>query len=738
MKLEILQFFKECSYSSLIILFIISLLYFVESLERSIFSIALVPYINYSSYEYSLLVGPIFTVVYSLSGVFLSFLFDHFEEKKQKNNSNTNGKSQISQSNSPSLLPSSITNNPSKLLNIYNKLKILIYNNLNYFFLSLSTIIFSLAFYLTIFSTKFYHIVIIRIIMGINQSIITPLSINIIKNNFVMKFLSISYTIFNSTSYFSYSFLLSVNILIYNLYGWKLNYIIFGILGLILGVCLPFFIIFDNKNIKNDEDLSPLLISPNNKLYNNSSFSMSSNLSDFSHSPIFSKLINRNSSFHKEISSSSTDVATSSSSSLPSSSSSTSLSNSTASNVSPVHPSTVSPSFSSQNLTSSDSNNNFLCRENEIILPSSSSTSPSDEEVTDTILKKLHFIIFRHFLKFPSVFIIYLATGFRLAGGYIWSSYTFAYFSDFYTTDPDYNGSCKFSYNTDNSFTSSSNDTSTFSSLYTLLNTSITSSRSLASNDGICTSDYPYCVDGDCKSLTEFPWHGKGMDNIVLISYMSWVPIVGSAFGSIICGIIIDKIVKKYEKNVNNNSNIIDNLFLSYRTRILSCSLSCFLSLPLVLISLYLQNPYCFLILILSGFIGEIYFSQALTIISSDYFLPSKLLTSGVAFFMLVITIIGSSSPLLVSYLLSTSHFNNNKEYIIKIKDFFPNNNIINYSVINNDYKDLQSVLLILLFSSYFLSGLFYFISYFFLFPDKKEKEIVIPDVEEDEELISQ
>jgi hypothetical protein len=46
--------------------------------------------------------------------------------------------------------------------------------------------------------------------------------------------------------------------------------------------------------------------------------------------------------------------------------------------------------------------------------------------------------------------------------------------------------------------------------------------------------------------------------------------------------------------------------------------------------------------------VGEVYLSQALTVISDNTVIPPRLITSAVALFMLVVTIIGGSSPLLI------------------------------------------------------------------------------------------
>ncbi|CAM9346343.1 unnamed protein product, partial [Heterosigma akashiwo] len=43
--------------------------------DRYIYSVSKVPFINYSSYEYGLLAGPVFSVVYTVSAIAMSSTF---------------------------------------------------------------------------------------------------------------------------------------------------------------------------------------------------------------------------------------------------------------------------------------------------------------------------------------------------------------------------------------------------------------------------------------------------------------------------------------------------------------------------------------------------------------------------------------------------------------------------------------------------------------------------------------
>jgi len=104
----------------------------------------------------------------------------------------------------------------------------------------------------------------------------------------------------------------------------------------------------------------------------------------------------------------------------------------------------------------------------------------------------LHEVIFVHWWKHPSIFVLCFATAIRIGGGYIWSSYTGVFFSDLFIKE-DGSIDCLFSY---------SNSTTT--GLY---------------NDNACGSDYPYCVNSVCSALTESPWHNQVRKSVFLFLF---------------------------------------------------------------------------------------------------------------------------------------------------------------------------------------------------------------------------
>jgi hypothetical protein len=166
------------------------------------------------------------------------------------------------------------------------------------------------------------------------------------------------------------------------------------------------------------------------------------------------------------------------------------------------------------------------------------SPKKSNNSFLSRIWGTIHEIAFIYWWKNPGIYLLCLATGVRLGGGYIWSSYTGVFFSDLFATQED-SIHCSYSYNPDDPHPDVNN---------------------------VCGSDYPYCVDGDCKVLTEFPWHNQGMSAMHIESYMSWVPIVGSALGSFLGGLISDKITS-YCDSTAGTGKAISVLFLYFSNR---------------------------------------------------------------------------------------------------------------------------------------------------------------------------
>jgi MFS family permease len=181
---------SSVSFSAILTLSILSAIYFIENYDRSLISVSPIPYIDYSSYEYSLLSGTLFALVYTLSGLFFS------------------------------------------ITNIFNQYRV--------YSIAFASFIFSLVIFLVPFAKTFYQQALIRIVMGLAQSVITPFSSGIISSHFHEKYRGIAFSIFNFGAYLSFALALSLGTFIYDTFGWKAGYYLFGLFGIFLSILTTF------------------------------------------------------------------------------------------------------------------------------------------------------------------------------------------------------------------------------------------------------------------------------------------------------------------------------------------------------------------------------------------------------------------------------------------------------------------------------------------------------------------
>lgn len=186
---------------ALLILFFLSFIYFLENFDRALISVSPIPYVDYGSYEYSILAGPAFTIVYTLGGVFFALLSYHDPASAGKHAT------------------------PQK----WNKFAIL----------SLTTFIFSGAFLATAYALYFWQQVLVRLVMGLSQSIITPFSTSIISDYFPPAMRGAAFGLFNSGTYLSFALTLSLGIYVYTEYGWQAGYLVFGLIGVAFSLVMP-------------------------------------------------------------------------------------------------------------------------------------------------------------------------------------------------------------------------------------------------------------------------------------------------------------------------------------------------------------------------------------------------------------------------------------------------------------------------------------------------------------------
>jgi hypothetical protein len=112
----------------------------------------------------------------------------------------------------------------------------------------------------------------------------------------------------------------------------------------------------------------------------------------------------------------------------------------------------------------------------------------------------------------PAVILLCLATGVRLGGGYVWSAYTSVFFSELYV---DEGTSCTYS-NPSVNATASLQSIMPGSSSSSFGGASFGGARTAAAGDGVCDQDYPYCIEGICKDLSDTPWHNQGAAQLTI------------------------------------------------------------------------------------------------------------------------------------------------------------------------------------------------------------------------------
>lgn len=421
--------------SSLVTLAVLTLLYFFENFDRYLIAVSPIPYIDYTSYEYSLLAGPAFTIVYTVGGLLFALYYSHRDERASAEAAAAVG-----------------TDSSRWKL---SKLNVL----------SLCSGIFSLAFAATAFGVTFWQQVIVRIVMGLTQSVITPFSTSIIKDLFPPSACGSAFGIFNSGTYFAFSFSLSLGTFLYHQYGWQAGYLLFGIIGMGISLLIPFLRCFISQhdsthaaNASHQAGLDPSDPSSTGE-YNGS---------------------DRLDEGHLRV-----DITEEGSSEFVSprfrASDSDSSSSTITAHAGSIHSQTqrvfVSP-MATHRAASADLD---LSTHNPLLPTSAPSRAlpRGRESLFQNMKHSLREIFFRHWWRTPGVLLVCLATGIRLGGGYIWSGYTGVFFSELFVVDSD-SDTCQYSFNS-----------------------------TQPSVTGMCSEDYPYCRSGDCSALADYPWHNK-------------------------------------------------------------------------------------------------------------------------------------------------------------------------------------------------------------------------------------
>ena len=355
---------------ALLILGFLSVIYFLENFDRALISVSPIPYVDYGSYEYSVLAGPAFTIVYTLGGVFFALLSYH----------------------DPHSLATKDGAGTWKL----NKFAIL----------SITTLVFSAAFLTTAFALYFWQQVLVRLVMGLSQSIITPFSTSIISDYFPPEMRGAAFGIFNSGTYLSFALTLSLGIYVYVEFGWQAGYIVFGLIGIGFSLIMPTLSYLKaNPSPASPEDSNRQSAEPNRAGLEDKhgvapSVDIDTKAVIFNHlhsvrtAPEYNPLLL---STHQD-------------------------------------PHTLSKNSNNESQGKTKSNEVWQT----LVEPQSwAAKFTSMGEIT-------YEIVCVRWRNQPGIYLLCLATGIRIGAGYVWSAYTGAFFSDLFETE---DGSCTYSYN---------------------------------------------------------------------------------------------------------------------------------------------------------------------------------------------------------------------------------------------------------------------------------------------------
>jgi MFS family permease len=154
----------------------------VEQMDRYVFQVAPIPYVDYNSYTYSLLAGTLFSTMYCVGNLTFSVWNEYLS---------------------------------------FNRVTVV----------AVASLFSSLALFCVPFVQNFWQLGLLRVLMGISQSPITTFSSSLIKDCFIEELRGVAFGLFDSGTFFGFAFSLTVGTIIYDRMGWQAPYIIFGLIG---------------------------------------------------------------------------------------------------------------------------------------------------------------------------------------------------------------------------------------------------------------------------------------------------------------------------------------------------------------------------------------------------------------------------------------------------------------------------------------------------------------------------
>lgn len=172
-------------------LWALSLSNVIEQIDRYVFQVSPIPYLNYSSYSYSLLAGTLFSVVYCFGNITFSCWNEYFQ---------------------------------------WNRVYVV----------AIACLVSSIALGCIPLVDSFWEQALLRMVMGLAQSPITTFSASLLKEIFPEEWRGVAFGVFDSGTFFGFAFSLTVGTVIYHALGWQAPYYLFSLIGVLYSGVLVF------------------------------------------------------------------------------------------------------------------------------------------------------------------------------------------------------------------------------------------------------------------------------------------------------------------------------------------------------------------------------------------------------------------------------------------------------------------------------------------------------------------
>ncbi|CAM9733549.1 unnamed protein product [Choristocarpus tenellus] len=183
--LQLVDYLKANKYSAYVLLAMV-FVHLSNQYDRYLFSVAEIPFVDYDSYEYALLAGPIFTTVNTISGVLISFLGE------------------------------------------VRRVRVL----------CLAALVWNISTMLVASSGALWQVTLARIGQGLGDAACNPFAAAILRDHFDAGVIGAAMGVYYVGLYAGYSLALSVGTLGYLILGWKMAYALAGATGVLVVVVI--------------------------------------------------------------------------------------------------------------------------------------------------------------------------------------------------------------------------------------------------------------------------------------------------------------------------------------------------------------------------------------------------------------------------------------------------------------------------------------------------------------------